>query len=170
MTTHEFVFIVDRDITDEEVDTLFGGDCDDAMPETGNGRTQLAFAREAEHLSAAIVSALNDVERIGLRVSGIESEDWISLKEIAERTGRSHESVRLLAKGARGPGGFPAPLSSTAATWTFYSWAQVADWFARNYDQHFEYDRVLVAADLLIRARALLRGDPEAAELAKIVA
>lgn len=170
MMLHEFVFIVDRDITDDEIDALFGGSCDDASPVTGNGRTELAFAREAEHLSAAIVSALHDVERIGLWVCGVESEDWISLKEIAERTERSHESVRLLAKGARGPGGFPAPLSPKSAGWTFYSWAQVADWFARHYDQHFEYDRVLVAADLLIRARALLRGDAEAAELAKIVA
>lgn len=165
---HEFEFILDRPASDEELDALFEAGCDDATPETRNGTTVLAFARAAEHLSVALVSALRNVESAGLQVTAVESEDLVSLKEIADRTGRGYESVRLLARGSRGPGGFPPPMS--AAGWTLYSWATVARWFADNYGLDPEYDRILAAADLLVRARAILQGDAEAAELSKLVA
>ncbi|MGH3565855.1 MAG: hypothetical protein ACRDRH_07435 [Pseudonocardia sp.] len=126
------------------------------------------FANAAEHLSVALVSALRNIESAGLHVTAVESEDLVSLKEIADRTGRGYESVRLLARGGRGPGGFPPPMS--AAGWTLYSWATVARWFADNYGLDPEYDRILAAADLLVRARAILQGDAEAAELSKLVA
>lgn len=165
---HEFGFILDRLATDEELDALFEAGCDDATPETRSGTTVLAFARATEHLSVALVSALRNVESAGLQVTAVESEDLVSLKEIADRTGRGYESVRLLARGGRGPGGFPPPMST--AGWTLYSWATVARWFADNYGLDPEYDRILAAADLLVRARAILRGDAEAAELSKLVA
>lgn len=165
---HEFVFVLDRLATDDEIDALFEAGCDDATPESRGGRTVLGFARAANRLSTALVTALRDVESTGLRVAAVESEDLVSVKEIAERVGRSAESVRLLAHGERGPGGFPPPMST--AGWTLYSWAQVARWFAEHYQLDTEYDRILAAADLLVRARAILRGDAEAAELVKIVA
>lgn len=72
--------------------------------------------------------------------------------------------MRLLAVGKRGPGGFPAPLQSEG--WTLYSWSQVRDWFARHApgsvrdteERNLEFDRVIAAADHLVRARALMRG------------
>jgi len=50
--------------------------------------------------------------------------------------------------------------------WSLYSWAQVGPWFARHYpgadaDQELlntEQDRIIAAADHLVRARALLAG------------
>jgi hypothetical protein len=164
----EFVFVLERVASDDDVDALFDAGCDDATPETRGGTSLLAFARVADHMSTAIVSALRDVESVGLRVASVESDDLVAVKEIAERTGRSAESVRLLAHGERGPGGFPAPMS--AGGWTLYSWAQVARWFSESVGVTFEYDRIVAAADLLVRARAMLRGEAEAAELAKIVA
>jgi hypothetical protein len=165
---HEFVFVLDRLASDDEIDALFDASCDDAVLEFRSGTTVLNFSRAAEHLSSALVSALQDVESVGLRVAAVQSEDLVSVKEIGERTGRSSESVRLLAKGVRGPGGFPPPMS--AGGWTLYSWAQVARWLADHYQLDNEYDRILAAADLLGRARAIMRGDAEAAELSKLVA
>jgi hypothetical protein len=122
------------------------------------------------------------VEAAGLTVGSVRSEDLVTLREIAARTGRSYESVRLLAAGKRGPGGFPGPMSS--AGWTLYSWAQVRPWFAHHIpaypvDQELltaeqelliaEHDRLIAAADHLVRARALMRGDRLADGLAALI-
>jgi len=104
----------------DEVDALVDR-ADDVTPEHEQGRTLLGFDREATSLTEALVSALRDVEAAGLVVGSVRSEDLVTLKEIASRTGRTYESVRLLAAGKRGPGGFPGPMSS--AGWTLYSWA-----------------------------------------------
>ncbi|MFB9726890.1 hypothetical protein [Haloechinothrix salitolerans] len=52
--------------------------------------------------------AVRQVEALGLAVVGLHTDDLVSLKEIAQRTGRSYEGVRLLATGRRGPGGSAA--------------------------------------------------------------
>jgi len=144
-------------------------------PEREQGRTLLGFDREAASLAEALVSALRDVEAAGLVVDSVRSEDLVTLKEIAARTGRTYESTRLLAAGKRGPGGFPGPMSS--AGWTLYSWAQVRPWFARHapasaLDRELltvEHDRLIAAADHLVRARALIRGDDLADGLAALI-
>ncbi len=157
MSTHEFAFVVDHRLTDDEIERLFDR-VDDVTPEREPARTLLGFDREGETLPAALVSALHDVEAAGLVVGSVHSEDLVA------RTGRSYESVRLLASARRGPGGFPGPMS--AEGWTLYSWAQVRPWFARHYPSNvrdrelltLEHDRVIAAADHLVRARALVQG------------
>lgn len=174
-TTHEFTFVIDRRLSDSDIEELFAA-VDDVTPEREQSRTLLGFDREAGTLAEALVSALKDVETAGLVVSSVRSEDLVTLREIAARTGRSYESVRLLAGGQRGPGGFPGPMSADG--WALYSWAQVRPWFARHYPagvlDHelltFEHDRLIAAADHLVRARALMRGDDLAGGLAALVA
>lgn len=92
----------------------------------------------------------------------------MSLKEIAQRTRRSYESVRLLAAGKRGPGGFPAPMSTEQ--WALYSWTLVSGWFAEHYgsEEHNRYDREIAAADYLLRARHMVTSDRRA-ELARLL-
>ncbi len=175
MSIYEFTFVVDHRFSDDECDALFDR-ADDVTPERERDRTLLGFDRDADTLAAALVSALRDVEAAGLVVSSVCSEDLVTLKEIAARTGRTYESVRLLATGKRGPGGFPGPMSSDG--WTLYSWAQVRPWFARHYPSSvqdrelltLEHDRLIAAADHLVRARALMRGDNLAVGLASLVA
>ncbi len=133
------------------------------------------FDRANASLAEALVSALRDVEAAGLTVGSVRSEDLVTLREIAARTGRSYEGVRLLAAGKRGPGGFPGPMSS--AGWTLYSWAQAWPWFSRPAPSSplgqepltLERDRLIAAADHLVRARALMRGDHLADGLAALV-
>jgi len=100
-------------------------------------------------------------------VGSVLSEDLVTLKEIAARTRRPYESVRLLAAGKRGPGGFPGPMSSHG--WALYSWTQVSEWLTRHYPStvqdrelltlSLEHDCIIAAADHLVRARALMRGN-----------
>src|SRR5674476_1612514 len=110
MKTYEFTFVVDHRLSEDEVDGLFDR-ADDVTPEREQARTLLGFDRQATSLAEALVSALRDVESAGLIVGSVRSEDLVTLKEIAARTRRSYESVRLLAAGKRGPGGFPGPMS-----------------------------------------------------------
>ena len=155
MPTYEFTVAIDRAPDDDEFDRLFEAGLDDTIPETRDGHGVLNVAREAATMSAAILTVVRDIERAGFRAVGIEDDDLVSLKTIAQRTGRSYESLRLLASGKRGPGGFPEPLSGDG--WALYSWALVADWYSRNYAADevpavTDDQRVLAAASLMLRA------------------
>ena len=168
MSLYEFTVVLDRPPVDEELERLFEAGLDDTTPETRGGRGVLVVAREAGALSLATVSVVEDVDRAGFRVVGIEEEDLVSLKTIAGRLRRSYESVRLLSNGKRGPGGFPAPLSGEG--WALYSWAGVADWVSTVYGTALmaSHDvRVIAAEDHLLRARALV-SRPILAELAAL--
>ena len=115
MSTHEFTFVVDHRVSDQEIEALFDR-AEDVTPEREQARTLLGFDRESTSLAHALVSALQDVEAAGLSVGSVRSEDLCPLKEIAARTGRTYESVRLLApasRGAPGPGSRNLPRSST---------------------------------------------------------
>lgn len=117
-------------LTEEQQDALYEATGGDVGIEDGPRGIFLSLEREALSLSAAITSAVRDVERRvpGLRVIGIGQEDGVTLADIAQRTGRSCESVRLYAAGKRGPTGFPAPDWTSPGGQRFYSWAEVASW------------------------------------------
>ncbi|MCL2455750.1 MAG: hypothetical protein FWD18_10710 [Micrococcales bacterium] len=153
---NEFTVYLDRQPTDDELDLLYEAGFDDSMPTTGGGRGLIQVAREADTLAEAIVSVVADAERAGFRVVAIEDEDLVSLRTVAERVGRSYESVRKLATGQRGPGGFPPPAAGDG--WSLVSWTAAAAWFGEHYGLEVstsDRDRVLAAADHLLRARAL---------------
>ena len=109
-------------------------------------------------LLEALTSAIRDVESTGLVVCAVASDDLVSLKDIAARTGRTYESARLLASGKRGPGGLPPPVT-TADGWSLYSWVQVSEWLRTNLLTETTArpdERILAAVDHLVRARCLL--------------
>lgn len=105
------------------------------------------------------------VESVGLRVTGIQSDDLVSLRDVATRIGRSYESVRLWAAGQRGGGGFPRPWST--GQWSLYSWAEITSWLGEDDNEH---DREIVAADHMLRARSILSGYEHRSEFARLVA
>lgn len=165
---YEFTLAVDRDPT-EMADKLFDIAEGDLVPEGGTGVNVVHVYREADSFAAALLEAVEDVESTGLVVTGIASDDLVSLRDIAARLGRTYESVRLIAAGKRGPGGFPTPLST--GQWSLYSWAEVSAWFSRSHgtEAPSAYDREIVAADHLIRARRILAGDEQRHQFGKLI-
>jgi predicted DNA-binding transcriptional regulator AlpA len=78
-------------------------------------------------------SAIEQVESVpGVRVARLEPDDLVTMSEIAQRLGRSRESVRLLVSGERGPGGFPPPVSHLKARTRLWRWSEVAAWAERD--------------------------------------
>ncbi len=178
MGTFDFTLRLNRDgyLSDEDIDALYEAGCDDGSIEDGPGGVTIAFHREAETLAAAVASAVRDVESVpGLEVTGVAQDDLVTLADVASRTGRSYESVRLLAAGRRGPGGFPAPVHTTSGDrpWHFYSWFAVATWLRDVLGQPVEVPpHELTTADRLLSARTALRheSDRDRAALAKLIA
>lgn len=159
MPSYEFTVTLDRVPVDTDYDRIFEAGLDDTTPGVENGRGILDVVRDSPSLSEAIVSVAGDASRAGFTVVGVAENDLVSLKTIAHRLDRSYESVRLLALGKRGSGGFPAPLSGDG--WSLYSWASVADWFSRVHGTKntvSDDDRVIAAAGYFLRARDLIDG------------
>ena len=132
--TYEFTLIVaGADVqTDEALNALAEVGCDDATVGSSGGVQHLDFDREASSYLAAVLSAIEDVEAAvpGVRTVRVLPDEYVTLAEIAQRTGRTRESARLLSIGERGPGGFPPPAARGAERNKLWRWAEVAAWFA----------------------------------------
>jgi hypothetical protein len=119
---------------DDQLDALFEAGCDDATFANDGGGTYAVFHRNAPSPESAVLSAIRDLEGVGapVRVLRVDPEDdWLTAAEIAERVGRSRQSVAQLIRGLRGPGGFPAPVARRGARNPLWSWEQAREWFAR---------------------------------------
>jgi hypothetical protein len=118
-------------LTPENQDALFVAGCDDATFARQGGAYLADFDRVAMSFPEAVMTAVQAIEAAvpGLKVLRVEPEDLVSAADVAKRTKRTRESVRLLIEGKRGPGHFPPPdiqLSGKRALW---HWANVAAWF-----------------------------------------
>jgi hypothetical protein len=131
--TYEFTLLVTgADMqTDEALNSLAEAGCEDATVGSSGGVQHLDFDREASSYLEAVRSAIGDVETAvpGARVTRVLPDEYVTLAEIAQRTDRTRESVRLLSIGERGPGGFPPPAARGAGRNKLWRWTQVASWF-----------------------------------------
>lgn len=118
---------------DENLDAIFEAGCDDGSVASAGPVQFVDFDREAPTFPDAVLSAIRDLEGAvpGLRAIRVEPEPLVTQSAIAERTGRSRESVRLLIAGKRGPGGFPAPVDYIDARTRVWQWSDVSRWFER---------------------------------------
>ena len=163
LSEHEFSLVIAGSLEDEAIlDALFRAGCDDATFGQVDDVGYADFVREAPTFAAAVRSAIEQVESApGLRVVRVEPDDLVTMSEIAQRLGRSRESIRLLISGARGLGGFPPPFSHLKARSRLWRWSEVAAW-AKRRDQRV--DPGAAAAIAAINAALTLRDT--AAELA----
>jgi hypothetical protein len=72
----------------------------------------------------AVLSAIRGAEggATPVRVVRVAAErDWLTAAELADRIGRSRQSIDQLARGERGPGGFPAPVARRGARSTLFN-------------------------------------------------
>lgn len=134
MSAHEFTIIIEGpDLQDESnVDALFEAGFDDATIGRVGSIQYLDFDRDAESFADAVLSAVEGLESAvpDARVVQLEPDGLVTMSEIAGRVGRTRESVRLLASGDRGPGGFPAPATHFRSRQSMWRWQEVAVWFA----------------------------------------
>jgi hypothetical protein len=139
METYEFTLVVKgADIqTDEALNALYESGCDDATVGSSGGVQYLDFDREAPSYAEAVSSAIDTVEKAipGATVARVLPDDFVTLAEIAHRTGRTRESVRLLSIGERGPGDFPPPAARVEQRNRLWRWAEVASWFSTHLDE-----------------------------------
>lgn len=171
MSTYEFTLRLNREITEDQADALYGT-FDDGSVITGPGGTLIEFTREADSWGKAISTAIRDIERAvpGVRVTGAGQEDLVSALEIANRTRRSREAVRLWAAGKRGPGDFPPPAWESPGGERFWSWANVARWVRDRMNLAVEIvpdeigwaDELLKARQAMAEAQQILRDADDA--------
>lgn len=118
--------------TDENLDLLFDV-LPDAVPASIAGTVTVTSpieAVDAETASFTLAETITETfpGAIAMRVD----QDLVSIPDIAERTDRSRESIRLLVEGRRGPGGFPSPIGTVGDGIRVWPWAAVIDWFATS--------------------------------------
>jgi hypothetical protein len=96
----------------------------------------------------------------------------VTISAIADRVGRSDESVRLLQQGKRGPGSFPPALGRINEKTQIWRWGDVARWFERELGEPpaaAEHARFIAALNHALELDAMaddLREHPE--ELAAV--
>lgn len=164
MITWNFRVTLNREPTDAEVDALYEAGLDDcAVAGHRDGSVQLMCDRDADSLMEAILSVLVQIREVdGLWAVGVGQGDGVTLGDAARRHGgRTQASLRQLAAGQRGPGGFPEPVVE-ADNISVYSWAEVSDWLRTEMgDDIPQVDRSLALADaavkLACRARIMHR-------------
>ncbi len=142
--------------TDELADTLFEAGCDDALVGQADGIQYLDFDRAAHSLEDAVLSAVADVETAeGVDVVRIADAGLVSMSDIAARTGRTRESVRLLIAGERGPGGFPPPVTDPRSRYRLWRNADVERWLRTHLGDSYESheDHVLAAINAGLELR-----------------
>ncbi len=110
MAEQHFELTIKGNLDDAVLDALFTAGCDDATVSNKGDLIFAEFDREAPNMLAAVISAIDQVESVdGLEVLHVDPDELVWASEIAQRIGRTRQSVDQLIKGQRGPGGFPSP-------------------------------------------------------------
>jgi predicted DNA-binding transcriptional regulator AlpA len=170
MTEHHFTLTIRAALTDACLDALFGAGCDDATFSTRGELTFGEFDRDAPSLLDAVVSAIGAVESVGVEVLHVDPDELVWASEIAERTGRSRQSIDMLIRGQRGPGNFPSPASHATRN-PLWRWSEVDAWFATYEGRPADSERsaVLGALNGALEARHGVRSSTQSAPLRRAV-
>jgi len=133
MKKYEFSIIASGlDPTAEDFEQRFyNAGCDDALIAFQKGHIIVDFAREADSIEIALISAVENVEAAGAQVDRVEPDPLVSLSDIASRTGMSRAAMTQYSKGQRGKD-FPSPVARVTTDSPLWDWASVAKWLFRN--------------------------------------
>lgn len=167
MPEHDFELTIQGALTDARLDALVDAGCDDATFATKGDLTFADFTREAPTMLDAIISAIRAIETVdGLEVLHVDPDELVWAAEIAQRTGRTRQSVDQLIKGQRGPGGFPSPATHATRN-PLWRWSEVETWFATYEGRQPDTERSIVigAINGTLQARHGLRSAPQTTRL-----
>jgi hypothetical protein len=113
------------------VERFLEAGCDDAVFSERQGVISADFDRIGESLEVVVLSAIVDLERFPeFTVLRVEPDELVTMSGIAERMGRSRQSIAQLVAGDRGDGTFPVPLSMADGKTRIWRWTEVREWFA----------------------------------------
>lgn len=106
------------------------------VPMDNDGIFEADFERVAPTFAEAVLSAIENLQEVfpEAEMIQVEPDALTTISGIAKRMDRTHESVRLLVQGKRGPGGFPKPASGPDAKPQVWRWHEVVDWLEKEMD------------------------------------
>jgi hypothetical protein len=147
MKTFEFSIIASGLDPEAEdfADRFFDAGCDDATISFQKGHIIADFAREANSIIEALVSAVECVKAAGATVDRVEPDWLVSLADIASRTGMSRAAMTQYSKGQRGKN-FPFPVARITSESPLWDWSVVAKWL-------FQHEKI--SRDAAIEAEAV---------------
>ena len=128
---YSFTIVTDDKGGSEEIAERLYSTCADALFGETDGIVSIGFDRKARSFMEAATSAIADLTAGGCRAVCLKSDDIVNLPEIAKKTKRTREGVRLLIAGRRGPGDFPAQAyPDRHEALRLWHWSDVERWFA----------------------------------------
>ncbi|MDX6648421.1 MAG: hypothetical protein QOJ97_372 [Solirubrobacteraceae bacterium] len=124
------------------------------------------FGRDTPRFEQAVLSAVRDVGDVFPEATLLEVKPdvLVTLDDIAARMGRTHESVRLLVKGKRGPGRFPAAAGGRGRKSKVWRWYEVERWFREEMDVEVpghKHGAFLAAVNLVLELQRVMPQIPE---------
>lgn len=133
LRTYDIALVVeDLDLDDETTDRLLCA-LPDAVPSVTDGHVTISACATGGSAVAAAMSLISTLRTLFPTATILRvDQDLVSIPDIAQRTGRNRESIRLLADGKRGPGNFPRPVGVVGDAIRVWPWAQVVTWFRDN--------------------------------------
>ena len=148
-------------IDDEAADRLYEGVDDEISVEDGPKGHFVGFERESTSFLEAVLDALAEIIQLGFEPLAIEDE-LVSMADIAQRIGRTRQSVSMLVSGQRGPGTFPGPVAGNVRS-PLWHWADVAAWFEANEGDEVVFEdrqRTIASINGALANRVLARERP----------
>ena len=161
MTSFAFRIRLHDPLTDEDADRLYEAFDEEVAIEEGPKGHFVGFEREAASFLDAVLDAVTKVIDLGFDPLAVEDE-LVSMADIAERTGRSRQSVSMLVAGQRGPGGFPPPAAGNVRS-PLWHWADVASWFESTTAAEVSFEdrtRTIASINGALANRVLARERP----------
>jgi hypothetical protein len=130
MNTYTVSVVVDNvELTDDVLDALFAG-VEDAIPSSMNGVVKVTAPIPAADDYAASIRLIDLIHAALPQAVPVRlDQDLVSITDIAERSGRTRESIRLFVEAKRGPGHFPSPIGTVGNAIRIWPWNSVLDWF-----------------------------------------
>ncbi|MBE1877760.1 hypothetical protein [Myceligenerans pegani] len=149
MTEFSFTLHIDRDLTEDEDESIAANIPEIHTGEGGLGATTLNATTEGTSFPDAVADMVHKIEALGPTICGLTLSDSVLRDEIAARTGLDAESLYPLMSDPDFPDPFDPELGG------IYKWSDIAAWFTKNRpDQRFDLDQQATIADLVLRARS----------------
>lgn len=161
MATYIFRIRLHDSLDDEAAGRLHEGFDEEIGVEEGPRGHFIGFERHADTFLDAVLGAIAQLIELGFEPLAVEDE-VVSMSDIAERVGRSRQSVSMLVNGQRGAGDFPLPVAGNVRS-PLWHWADVAAWFDSHEGEEIvpqDRMRTIAAINGALARRVLVRERP----------